>query len=292
MLLVTQPLTTILATAWSRDPAIITGLLYLAVLYGVGTYRLWRRAGIGAGVAPWQVAVMAGALLAVAVALVSPLDALAGVLFSAHMVQHLLLLIVAPPLLVLATPGYVSLWALPLGARRAVTGGRALRGAWQAVSHPLIALGVHVAVVWAWHVPRFYGAALRNDALHAFEHLTFLATAWLFWWALLHRLGRSRLPRGAAVLYLFAASVQGSALGALLTFAPAPLYTDYSGRHLARWSLLEDQQLAGLLMWIPSGALYALVAVVLLGRWLAFTQDPAHGGAARRGLAPPGGRLE
>lgn len=258
-----------LATRWNWEPALLSALLYTAALYGLGVRRLWGRAGMGRGVSGWQVAAFAGALTALVIALLSPLDALAGALFSAHMLQHLLLVLVAAPLLVVSAPGYVMLWAFPIGVRRALApAGLTLQRAWRAVSRPAVAWVLFVITIWLWHLPALYDAALGSEPLHALEHLCFLATAWLFWWQLLHPLGRRNLSRGASVLYVFTASIQGSALGALLTFAPSPLYPAYAVTQLSPLTPLQDQQLAGLLMWVPGGLLYLFLAAAFFAAWL------------------------
>jgi putative membrane protein len=257
--------------AWNPEPAVLAGLAIAAAAYGLGARRLWR-GGPGAPAGP-QAAAFAAGLAVVALALVSPLDTLAGVLFAAHMAQHMLLVMVAAPLLVLGAPGLpltVALrprWRRRLGRLRrypAVAAGRRL------LTRPLVAWAVHVAALWAWHLPGPYQAALRNDLVHAAEHASFLVTAALFWWVVLSRHGRRRLAPGFAVLYLFAAALQGSALGALLTLAPAPLYP-LQAAGSASWGLdpLADQQLAGLVMWVPADLVYLGTAGALFMGWLA-----------------------
>jgi putative membrane protein len=262
---------------WNWSPPIVLGLLYPAGLYGLGIARLWRQAGVGRGITRWQVAAFGGGVAALFVALVSPLEALSGVLFSAHMVQHLLLILVAAPLLVLGVPMFVWLWALPLRWRRALGGGwqraTGLRGLWEALSQPLLVWFLYTGALWLWHLPSLYQGALRSDLSHGLEHLSFLIPAGLYWWVLLQPLGRRRLSRGAGVLYLFATSLQGSALGLLISFAPTPwypIYSDPSYGATTAWGLtpLEDQQLAGAIMWMPVGTLYAVLAAVLFGLWL------------------------
>ncbi len=255
--------------SWSLDPALWLALLAAACWYGWGVMRLWRRAGVGRGLKRWRAACWYAGLAVLLVALLSPLDTLAELLFSAHMFQHLLLLLVAPPLLVLGLPGYVLLWALPLGWRRGLGRwwkGASLRGVWRVLSHPLTSWLLYTMVLWLWHVPSFYGAALAHPLLHALEHLSFLAAAGLFWWTVLspwqHRLGH-----GGAVLYLFATSLQSSTLGALITLAPTVIYPDHA-QALGWLTPLADQQLAGLLMWVPSGTLFILLDAVLILWWL------------------------
>jgi cytochrome c oxidase assembly factor CtaG len=254
---------------WNRDPALVLGLLYGAGFYAAGILRLWSRAGPGAGVTYRQVSAFAGALLVLSVALVSPLDTLAAVLFSAHMIQHLLLVLVAAPLLVGSLAGFVGLWALPPGARRSIGRlGKRLHPAWRHLSRPPVAWSIQVGTLWAWHIPALYSAAVVNPLLHSLEHVSLLLAAMLFWRVLLHPWDRATLAGGAAVLYLFTASVQASMLGALLTFASRPLYPAYAAQLSGVLPPLQDQQLAGLLMWVPGGMLFTVLAAVSLGSWL------------------------
>jgi putative membrane protein len=238
-------------------------LLIAALMYAFGTRQLWRRAGPGRGITRARVACFATGLVTLAIALFSPIDALSEGLFSAHMVQHLLLVIVAAPLLVLGEPQYVMLWILRVDARRSVAhwwrNAHRLRSIWHALSQPIVAWLLHVAALWAWHFPKVYDAALRDERIHIVEHLSFLLTALLFWWVVLDR---RRLRVGVATFYLFAAALQSTLLGALLTVARHPWYAAHLYSTQA-WGLtpLEDQQLAGLIMWIPAGLVY-LVAVM------------------------------
>jgi putative membrane protein len=265
--------------AWSADPAVLLGLAAAAATYRLGLRRLWR-AGRRA-VSPAQAAAFAAGLAAVALALLSPLDALAGGLFAAHMAQHMLLVMVAAPLLVLGAPGLPLLLALPPGWRRRASrlGRNAVAGgAWRLLNRPPVAWALHVGALWLWHLPGPYQAALASQAVHAAEHASFLGTAVLFWWVAL--VPRRRAPAGPRsgegqpgvslnLLYLFAAALQGSALGALLVLAPAPLYPLQAlGSARLRVAPLADQQLAGLVMWIPADLVYLGTAGWLFARWL------------------------
>ena len=277
------------------DLNILAGLIAAAVAYAAGLRRLWR-AGPGAPSAG-QAACFAAGLATVALALLSPLDTLAHGLFVAHMAQHMLLVMVAAPLLVLGAPGLplaVSLapdWRRRLGRLRHRP---AVHGARDLLTRPLVAWAVHVGTLWAWHMPGPYQAALGNDLVHAVEHASFLATAVLFWWVVLSRQGRRRLAPGSAVLYLFAAALQGSALGALLTLAPAPLYPLQAAAAPSGPAALADQQLAGLVMWVPADLIYLGAAGTLFMRWLMSLEraSPRQEAPDRRPLpvAPAGGQ--
>lgn len=265
-------------SAWSAAPSVLLGCLVAAVLYARGVRAIRGRAGTRL-VAPWRVRCFAAAIASLLLALVSPLDALAGSLFSAHMVQHLLLIMVAAPLLVLGDPMTAMLWALPSRARLGVglwwRRRRVLRSAWRAIASPGGAWMLHVGALWIWHLPSLYDRAVADGAVHVLEHLSFLATALLFWWVPFKAHGR-RVGSGTALIYLFGAVLQGTILGALLALARHPLYTAHFGT-TRPWGLtpLEDQQLAGLLMWVPAGFVYLAALVPLALRVL--RQPQAHG---------------
>jgi putative membrane protein len=262
---------------WHPEPASVLPVVLVAWLYARGMRTLWRRVGPRQVVRGWQVAAFAAGLLALLVALASPLDALAAALFSAHMLQHLLLIVVAAPLLALGAPLVPLLWALPPHPRHAVAAvwrqAPALRAGWRALSRPALAWALQALALWLWHLPPLYEAALASEPVHAAEHVSFLGTALLFWWPLVRPGPTNRLGGGMGTLYVFTAAVQGSALGALLTFAPAPWYGAYDAPTRA-WGLtpLEDQQLAGLLMWIPSSLVYLLAASVVFPVGLAASE--------------------
>ena len=257
--------------AWSLEPGVLIALFVTAWLYSRGTERMWRRSGVGRGVRRWEAACFAGGWLTLFVAMVSPLHAMGEALFSAHMVQHELLMALAAPLLVLGRPAVPFLFALPMRWRRAAGGwARAapVRGAWRGLTSPFAAWLLHAAALWLWHLPSAYGATLASEGMHTLQHASFLGTALLFWWALIH--GREgRMGYGASVFYLFATAMHSGGLGALLTFAPRPWYADYAGTTLP-WGLtaLEDQQLAGLIRWIPAGASYLIATLILLAAWM------------------------
>ncbi len=253
--------------AWSFDAAVMFSLVAPAALYTVGVTRLWRRAGQGRGVSTTQVGLFALAMLVLVIALISPLDALGSALFSAHMTQHQLLMVVAPPLLLLGAPAVAMVWALPEPWRRPV--GAALRtvshsGTWRTVAHPVSAFLLHAAAIWLWHMPVLYEQTLTSDLVHAAQHLSFTLTALLFWWTVLHPRRRGASVHGVAVLSLFGTAAHGSILAALLTFSSRPWYLAYAGRTDAwQLTLLEDQQLGGLIMWVPSGIVYTAAALLL-----------------------------
>jgi cytochrome c oxidase assembly factor CtaG len=243
------------------DPFVLVPLGLLVVAYAVGTLRAGPER-----VKPARVAYLAGAVAMLQAALVWPLDALGERYFSAHMAQHMVLIALAPPLLVLASPWSAILRAAPAPARRRLAapfGRRAARHwrGWTGSIAGLVAL--HAIAVWAWHLPVAFDLALRDDMIHRLEHVSFFATGLLFWRAVL--IARRERALGA-VGALFATLLHGGMLGALLTFAPRPLYATYAGRGAA--DALADQQLAGMIMWVPMAAVYVVAAMMLVARWM------------------------
>jgi putative membrane protein len=257
---------------WSFEPWVVAPLALSAALYALGVARLWRHAGGLRGIGRRQVAAFAAGWVVLVIALVSPLDTLGASLFSAHMVQHELLMVVVAPLMVLGRPLAAWAWAFAPAQRQAI--GRGLRVRWWAsvwawLTDPLAAWVLHALALWLWHVPRFFDAALANEGWHALQHASFLGTALLFWWAVLGRDARSRQNSGFALAYLFTTMLHTSALGALLTLAPTPWYEGYATT-TALFGLgpLEDQQLGGLVMWIPGGFAYVAAGLVMVARLL------------------------
>jgi putative membrane protein len=259
--------------AIGAEPTVAIGLLVAAGAYGLGVARLWRSAGPGRGITRGQIVLYAFAMLTLALALLSPVDTLSDDLFSAHMVQHLLLICVAAPLLVLGSPLVALLWALPRQWRGTVGqwwGSRPrARMALSALGLPAVAWCLHAVAVAFWHIPKPYGWALAHASVHAIEHVSFLVTACLFWWVVLPGRSGRHLGSGAGVLYVAAMAIVMGIYGAVVTFAPTPWYSHYAER-TAAWGLtsLADQQLAGLVMWIPASVVYLGAALWCVADWL------------------------
>lgn len=257
--------------AWNWDPLTILNLLLLSVGYAVGLTRLRLRSGSPRIGAP-QAAAFATGLLIVFTALLSPLDALGEELSAAHMVQHMLLISAAAPLCVLGAPAFVLSWSVPPELRRW----------WQALPlnarwtwHAGLVWLLHAAVIWLWHLPPLYHAALRDPLVHDFQHLSFFAAGFLFWRLMLDPVSRRVLSPLSAVMFLFSTSVHAMALGVFMTFSRSPWYADYAGRTIAwGFSPLEDQQLAGLIMWVPACLVYPAAAAVVMGRYLSKEPPP------------------
>ena len=273
-------------TTWSLHPLVLVPLCIAHLLYGRGVLRLWTRAGRGRGIAPLQVLSFITGEAAVVVALVSPLDPLGGTLLSAHMAQHGLLIAVAPPLLLLGRPGAAFAWGVPHGWSRGAPGTiwRPLARLGRRLTRPVPAAGLHGLALWLWHAPAPFDAAVEHEWLHVLEHASFFGTGLLFWCAVLTpRTSRTAAPAlGAA----FATLIHGSFLSALITMSPALLYGWYAVRtELWGMSALADQQLAGLLMWVPIGVVYFGACLLLASRFL--SSDAPHTTGAETGASRP-----
>jgi putative membrane protein len=265
---------------WALAPLLASGLAYAH-----GLRRLWRSAGRGRGINRRKASAFFLGWAVLCAALLPPLDPLGARLFSAHMVQHELLMLVAAPLIVAGRPLAVWGWALPGPMRTALPGllhRPAVLGPWHALTSPFSAWALHALALWAWHLPSLFTAALESAVVHAAQHLSFLLSATLFWWALMHK-----GARGMTLIYLFSTMLHTGALGALLVVSRTPWYPVY-GTGAQAWGLspLADQQLGGLIMWVPGGLVYVAAAVFLAARWL---DDRSHAAWIGR---TPGNRTE
>ena len=264
------------ALAWGAEWWVLLLLGLSLLLYAAGLARLWPRSHLARGRLVRQAAWFGAGWIMLVLALASPLDAAGSYAFSAHMVQHEILMIVAAPLLVLGRPLALWLWAFGADGRlriAAATRRPGVRAAWGALTAPVNAWLLHFAALWMWHVPACFQAALAGNGMHALQHTSFLASALLFWWAVLGREGGAH-GRGGAILYLFTTMMHTGALGALFTMSGTVWYPLYGNRaQLFGLGALEDQQLGGLIMWIPGGLAYLAAGLVLCARWL--RQAPA-----------------
>src|SRR4051812_2956170 len=184
--------------SWTLEPGVIIPLAIATFLYARGAHP--KR-----GVTRLQTICFWSGLAILGIALLSPLHPLGEVLFSAHMTQHEILMLVAAPLLVLARPLAPLLWGVPPALRRAVAAvGRtqAWRHTWHLVTAPLVAWLIHAAVLWLWHAPSLFQATLDDARVHFLQHASFFGSALLFWWAVLHE-PRGVMSYGLGVLYLF-----------------------------------------------------------------------------------------
>ncbi len=266
---------------WNWDPVIFLNLVLFVWLYGRGWRKLQQRRSESHTTdsetlkqrltVPWRAAVFGLSVVMLIITLISPLDLLGEQLGWAHMVQHMLLMTVAAPLLMIAAPGLICLCGLSPGARlmvsrwRRVVGNHRRRWFW----NPLVIWSMYAVATWVWHVPALYQAALRDSWVHDLQHLSFFIAACLFWRVLLDPVGRQNLRGGLAVLYLFTTTLHATVLGVFMTLAPTAWYPDYE-RSTHWWGLtaLEDQQLAGLIMWMPACIAYAVVALAVFAKAL------------------------
>lgn len=260
------------ALPWQADWWVVALLVASTAGYLAGAWRL-RRAGRDAVLGRWRLgAFLAGTLILVA-AFLSPLDALADRYFSAHMTQHLAIMLVAPPLLVASQPAVAWMWCLGPTHRRE------LARWWARGAHPRLLLRVllHPAVVWLaasaalwfWHMPRPYGWALANESIHSLEHTSFFLTSLAFWYLLFSPRGRASLGYGGAIVFGVTFGMQNGFLGAILTFATHPFYAAHAGHHgILALSAIEDQQLAGLIMWVPASIVHLALLGVLCAQWI------------------------
>ena len=260
-------------SGWSWPPVVVAALALTAVLYTIGTVRMVRRSAKPKLHAPAIAFFMAG-WLSLLIALDSPLHEIGEQLFWVHMSQHEILMLISAPLLVLGRPLIPFLWALPQRWREGMAGigrDRTFRLTWAMFSSPISAWLISALGLWVWHLPWLFDKTLQNDWIHAAQHTTFLLTALLFWWPLTNP--APRFGYGAAIIYVFTTALHTSILGALLTFAPRPWYSPYiATAPLWHWTALEDQQVGGLIMWIPAGTLLVAVGLWLVVKWLNHSQ--------------------
>jgi putative membrane protein len=247
-----------------------SSLVLLLIIYLAGLIRVWRSAGYDRGIRAWEACAFACGWIALVVALSPPLDEWSETFLAAHMVQHELLMVVAAPLLAMSAPLIALLWAMPPGIRRrglTVVRRPPVTMLWAALTAPTSVFMLHAVALWVWHLPALYDYALEHEAAHVVQHLCFFGTAALFWWGIMHGRYR-RAGYGMAVVYVFATAAHGGVLGALLTLSPRVWYLPYVIVHPSGLTPLEDQQLAGLLMWIPTGLILAACGLVLFAAWL------------------------
>jgi len=210
----------------------------------------WFGARPGDGIRKWEAIAYWAGWVVLAIALVSPLHEAGEEFFSAHMLQHELIMALSAPLLVLGRPLIRYLWAMPMGMRRIVG---VFSGPLLALTAPVTAGILHAGAIWIWHYPPLFGATLTSEFVHAAQHLSFFLTGLLFWWSVLHG------PVGAAMLNLLITTIYTGVLGALLVFSRTVLYPAYA---------MRDQQIGGLIMWVPGGVAYLVAALWIASRFV------------------------
>jgi cytochrome c oxidase assembly factor CtaG len=270
--------------AWTIEPAVVIPVVTAATLYVRGWATLAHRTPerFGAG---RLIAVMAG-LATVIVALSSPLDALGHQLLLAHMIQHFLLMAVAPPLLWMGAPVAPMLLGLPRPIRRRVAialASRPLLRLTHLLADPRVSWAAFVIAFWVWHIPALYDRSLGSDSWHHVQHACFFATALLFWRpVILPWPARSSWPRWAMIPYLALAELQNSTLAAILTFADRVIYPAYETLP-RQWNItaLEDQSIAGVIMWVPGSLAFVLPMLWLIVTAVVASSSDRVGARAR-----------
>lgn len=262
----------VLTTTWTIEPTVMAGCVALLAGYLAALPR-----EDGARVVTGKMALYSCGVVALALALQSPLDLLGDrYLFSVHMVQHLILLLIVPPLLLFGLPD-VLIARLLANPRISATE--------RYLGHPVLAGFLGISMMYVWHLPQLYDAALASTTVHIAEHLCFLVTSTIYFWPVLVRQGSRALSTGGAIAYLLLGMAASSILGIIITLAPVVLYTPYLHPIdrlgilpliRSQWGLspLMDQQIGGLLMWVPGSAVYMLGLVYVLARWYMQPEAP------------------
>ncbi len=262
-------------TAWAADPQVILGLILTGAVYLAGLRELGRRGKLWRVVRRRQALSFGLGLLALALALLSPLDTYDTRLFSVHMVQHLVLLEVVPPLLLLGKPIPVLLVGLPRGLVRSVARAHR-RTPWlhwltNGLTSPLVAWPLFVGDLMFWHAPALYQATLTNVGVHLLEHICFLGSGLLFWWVVVEPgPGRPRVHLGARLLHTVTAMLPMNLLGAVYTFSGTLWYPFYATQGpLWGWAPIDDQRLGGIIMWLPGSLFFMAGGSILFFMMLA-----------------------
>lgn len=255
----------------SADPLPLLALVVASAVYVRGTLRVWEHVGRGRVVRRGQLAAWGLGVAALVAAFTGPVEALVGELLSAHMAQHVLLTVVAAPLLAMAAPVLPLLQGLPHRLRRPAARLQArlapLRSWTYAGAWPFAVVALYAATNWLWHLPGPYQAAVRGEVAHAAEHATMLGTAVLLWWTVLQSGRRARFGYGTGIAVVFLTALQHAGLGGVLSLSPSVLYPIYASGAFGV-SAIDDQQLAGMLMWAPSKFIHGVVVVLLAFAWL------------------------
>lgn len=258
---------------WTLDPWITVPLALLLVLFLAGQAQIARRSRVSRNLS-W---LFAAGWAVLTLSLVSPLHEGGEASFTLHMAEHELIMLVATLLLAASGAGGVLAWGLPAHLRLGLGGGwkAPLASLWKKLTEPVTATAVQAVVMWLWHAPALFDRALRSEVWHAAQHISFIAASLLFWVAMLRPRHGGYLLSAAC---LFVTSLVEGALGALMAVSTSPWYSAYAQMEMSGIGLdpTTDQQLAGLLMWVPGGVIHGAAALILLHRWLGQEQDVAH----------------
>jgi putative membrane protein len=255
---------------WTFAPDVIAATILVGLIYGNG---LFRRKSLATHSAAWRHLAFAAGVMAVFLALVSPIDYLAEHLFSVHQVQHLLLRMIGPMLIVLAAPQAILISGLPSGVRRRIlaplVGSKAARGLFSLLAHPVVNTALYIAALYVWQYPPYHDAAILNEPIHYTMHLTMLAAGLLFWWQIFDlRAPPVGLSYGKRLMMLWLVILSNIALGAYTTLKSEALYTAYDivGR-LFDVHPLTDEAVGGFIIWMPSSMMCLLAIILVIHVW-------------------------
>jgi len=262
---------------WTLDPLLTIPLALALLIYAAGWVRLSRRAS--SRPRPW---LFLSGWSVLTLSLVSPLHEAGERSFTMHMIEHELIMLVATLLLAASHAGGVLAWGLPRSLRTSLGGNwkAPLQAIWRRLTEPVTATAVQAAVMWTWHAPPLFDRALDSFGWHVFQHACFFMSSLLFWWAMLHPRSRSS-GHGVSAACLFVTSMIGGALGALMSFSASPWYAYYAAMGMTGIGLdpVDDQRLAGLIMWIPGGLVHGLAALGMFYKWLRASEHASGIGA-------------
>ncbi|MCH2141808.1 MAG: cytochrome c oxidase assembly protein [Phycisphaerales bacterium] len=274
-------------STWTLEPWPLVLSVILIALYWRGWRGIHRQ--LPRRFPRWRFVAFSMGLAACWFAIASPLDAFGGLLLQVHMAQHVLLMLVGPPLILLGAPGIPLLRGLPPTIRRHWLGpflaSHGVRRGFEVLTHPITGWIAFVCATWWWHLPSAYQLALHSDFWHEAEHATFLAASLLFWWPVVQPWPSRRIWSPPAIaLYLVAAGIQGTVFSAIFVFGEEPIYAHYATTStLMGVTVLQDQSAAGAIMWVGGGIAFITAAALLLRAWL-------HGGQ-RLAPMPIGGHV-
>lgn len=256
---------------WSFDPYIILTLLFLSLLYYLGC-RAILKSGISKKKVKKAMYFYYTGIFILFLSLISPIDPLSDLLGWVHMLQHILILMVAAPLMVMGSPSFVGHWSFPKRWWKEKKWFRSFFKwalSYSRFKKPFWAWFVYIFIFWIWHLPVFYEAALKSEVIHDFQHISFFLAAYFFWRLLFDPFRQHIQAPLVIFLYPFVASINGILLGSFMALSPVVWYKPYvKTAPLLGYSALHDQQLAGLIMWMPAGITYVLACLFLTYRYL------------------------
>lgn len=260
---------------WTLSPDLLVPLGLALLIYIAGRIRLSKRASSR----PSGAALFLSGWLVLTLSLTSPLHEAGERSFTMHMIEHELIMLVSTLLLASSNSGGVLAWGLPRPLRLALGGSwkSPLQRLWKRLTEPVTATVIQAVILWAWHAPILFDLALESFGWHIAQHACFFLSSLLFWWAMLHPRERGS-GYGVSAACLFATSLIGGALGALMSFSASPWYAQYAAMGMTGVGLdpVDDQRLAGLIMWIPGGLLHGAAALTFAYKWLRSSEE-AHG---------------